>query len=155
MSGRRLETDGSAFEARDAWGAQSGMALCYFFALNGEAASLGDRGDRRAALEPGESLAEISEARLAELLNGAAPLTETERRFETSRGDHWLAQNIGPVWAEGVAAGLTGILFTALDGSGERLRTSGGPIVELARERLLELLTEARGGDDPGSQTPQ
>ena len=137
--GRRLVVDGSAFDAFDAWSGSGGLVLCYFVALDGEVIASTDRDDRRAALEPDEELADLSEERLAELLVAGVPLTGTERRFETPDGGCWLAQNIGPVWAEGVAAGLTGVLFTDLAGSAERRRVAGGPIAAMSGDDLLGL----------------
>ena len=163
--GRRIEKGGSAYEAHAAWSAADGTTLCYFAALEDESGR-GDRADRRALLESGESLSDLDDDRLGELLAEGAPLTATERRLETPDGGRWLAQSTGPVWAEGVAAGLTGVLFTDLRGSGERHRVGSGPIAGLAEDRLLRLWDEARamsaeatdepdGEEEAAPQTPQ
>ncbi len=152
---RRLAVDGAAYEALDAWSSASGLTLCYFRALDGESAETIDRGDRRAALEADEDLSETNEERLAELLGTGSPLTETERRIDTPDGGSWLVQSMGPVWAEGVAAGLTGVMFTDLTGSAPRVRVAGGPIVPLSTDELLALWAESLREPDPHSQTPQ
>ena len=141
---RRLEVAGTVYEAFAAWTSAGGLTLCYFMALGDESAGTVDRNDRRAVLEPAGDLAELSEGRLLELLAAAVPLTETERRFETPGDGSWLAQNVGPVWAEGVAAGLTGILFSDLAGSAERRQVAGGPIADLSEAELIELWTDSQ-----------
>jgi hypothetical protein len=148
-AGRRLTVDGSAYEVFDAWSSLGGLVLCYFAVSDGEAVEMTDRGDRRAALEPDEKLADLSEDRLVELLAKGAPLTATERRFETPDEGCWLAQNIGPVWAEGVAAGLTGILFTDLAGSAGRRQVAGGPIAAMSGDDLLGLWAEPQRDSEP------
>jgi len=138
--GRRLTVEGAEYEVFDAWSSAGGLVLCYFLAL-GRAAT--DRSDRRAALEPGEQLAALDEARLIELLATGAPLTDTERRMTTPDGGCWLAQNIGPVWAEAAAAGLTGVLFTDLTGSDRRHRIAADSIASMSPDRLAGLWTES------------
>lgn len=145
-AGRRLTVDGSVYDAFAAWSSRGGLVLCYFVALDGDGVPQSDRDDRRALLGPEEEFAGLSEARLAELLATAAPLTVTERRFETPDEGCWLAQNIGPVWAEAVAAGLTGVLFTDLAGSVERRQAAAGSIAAMSVDDLLALWTETSSG---------
>jgi hypothetical protein len=148
---RRLVHDDRKYEARVPWRSSSGLGLCFFVALDSEVPAEADRADRRAALERGQNLDSMSDAELAERLETGSVLTNTERRFEAPDGESWLAQNIGPVWAEGAAAGLTGVLFTSLSGSGQRWRTAAGHIGALRASELVGLLNEARS--EP--QTPQ
>lgn len=148
---RRLTVAGRTWRVVEAWRGSSGWGLAYFVALDAEDPSSDDRLDRRAVLEPEEDLAALDEADLAGRVEGGAGLTSTERRIVDDDGRPWLVQSRGPVWAEGeVAAGLTSLLFTALDGPAERVPAEGGhagrtdPAV--LRERLREALTPPADG---------
>lgn len=125
---RVVKAGAGSFRAVEAWrGEASGGGLCYFVALDEGEAADDDRRDRRAALAPDQRLEELSDRELAGLLEAAAPLTNTERRFRAPDGRLWLAQNVGPVWADrDPARGTTGLLFTALEGARERLRAPDG-----------------------------
>lgn len=127
---REFDADGDRWRAVEAWRSGGGLGLLYFLPL-GDATSEGagdaavhedDRRDRRALLEADESLAELSEEDLAARLAEATPLTETEWRFRAPDERLWLAQSVGPVWADDVASGLTGLRFTSLEGERRRLR---------------------------------
>lgn len=151
---RVVEADGEAWRASVLWRAADGSALCYFRPA-GDAAS--GREDRRARLPAGRSLEEMDPEAVLELLEAAAPLTATERRFRAPDGREWLAQNVGPVWAEEDAAeGATGILFTSLDGSAERLESGGGHVGRMTEEALADAWRRAAGreggdeGEEPG-----
>ncbi len=142
---RVVEADGKSWRAIEAWRGRAGHGLCYFLALDDEAPMAEDRADRRAVLEPGERLLALPDERLVVLLEESVPLTDTERRFADPDGRVWLAQNIGPVWAEGgVASGLTGVLFTSLEGPLERGSRPSGHLRELSARELRELLDSAR-----------
>lgn len=118
--------------AREAWRGASGHGLLYLRVEDGSVEE-----DRRAVLEPGESLEAASEERLAELWRDAAPLTVTERRFRAPDGRWWLAQSVGPVWSEeGGAAGLSELLFTSLEGAAERFAVPDGHAGRLDQEEL-------------------
>lgn len=134
---RSLEADGRTWRVVEAWRAESGLALAYFLPLeeDGEVRP-DDRADRRAALETGESLEDLPADTLRARLGEATPLTATERRFRAPDGRLWLVQSVGPVWAEGTASGLTGLLFTALEGAGERARSGGGHAGEMSAGEL-------------------
>lgn len=146
---RAVEAGGGRFRAVEAWrGEASGRGLCYFVALEGGEAAADDRRDRRAALGPDQRLEELSDRELEELLEEAAPLTETERRFRAPDGRLWLAQSVGPVWAEREPArGTTGLLFTALEGARERLRAQDGHAGRADLGELERRWRQATGAD--------
>lgn len=148
---RRFRADGIPWRATVAWRAEDGSGLCYFRAAE-EGADHAEEGtgDRRARLSANRSLGDLTEEELEELLAGAAPLTATERRFAAPDGREWLAQNIGPVWAEEEAAeGATGVLFTALDGALDRARTGGGHVDRMSDDRLEAAWRRATGWKTP------
>lgn len=142
---REVEGREGPWIALEAWRGRDGRGLCYFLRISDGGPVGDDRLDRRAVLEPGTTLEEATAAELADLLRGAAPLTPTERRFADARGELWLAQNVGPVWAgREVATGLTGVLFTRLTGR-ERVRASapGGHVEGMGEDDLRSRLARA------------
>lgn len=147
-AGRTVEREGDAYLAVEAWRGASRHGLCYFVKLEvpgGAAPDPDDGGDRRAPLAPTERLDELSEQRLDELLDGAVPLTVTERRFEAPDGRLWLAQSVGPVWAEsGVAEGTTAVLFTSLQGPRVRVEAEGGHVGRAETGELVAAWRRAR-----------
>ncbi len=146
---RRVETREQAWLISEAWRGQSGWGVAYFVALGSEAPLEDDRQDRRALLEPGAGIAGLEDAELGRLLEDAAGLTSTERRFRGPGGRLWLAQSRGPVWADGgVAAGLTGLLFTSLEGPVERIEGPYGQAGDLDGEALASRLGAARAAPD-------
>lgn len=150
--GRTLETPEGRWLALEAWRARSGHGLLYFLPLEDEAPAAADRGDRRAALDPGRELADLETAELEELLAGARPLTGTERRLVDRDGAVWLVQSSGPVWAEGeTAEGLTGLVFTRLTGPEERVTAPGGHAGRTSTEELLVRLGRARAEAGAGA----
>lgn len=171
---REVEGDDGRWIALEAWRGRDGRGLCYFLAASddrpgGDGPDDGDgpggdhrpgaddRRDRRAILEAGASFEGAAAAELKALLREAAALTATERRFADARGELWLAQNVGPVWAEGdVAAGLTGILFTRLTGR-DRVRVSapGGHVGGMGEDDLRSHLRRAlRRREASGEEAP-
>ena len=135
----------------EAWRGPGGHGLLYFLPLDDGDPAADDRLDVRSALAPDEGLRELDDEELARRRGDAAPLTGTERRFEAPDGGTWLAQSIGPVWAdEDIAAGLTGILFTRLDGPRRRLTGSGGHVGRLGPEELHRRWREAAAEGDDG-----
>lgn len=144
-SSRVVESGEGPFRALVAWrGRASDRALLYFLALDADAPDPDDRRDRRAPLGPGREPGDLSEEDLLELLAEAAPLTGTERRFRAPDGRLWLAQSIGPVWAdEEPAEGSTGLLFTSLEGASERLRAPGAHAGALEEAELADLWRRA------------
>lgn len=150
---RVVESGKGAFRAVVAWrGRASDRGLLYFVALDGEEPDPDDRRDRRALLEPGRDLADLSDGELRERVEDGAPLTGTERRFRAPDGRLWLAQSIGPVWAdEDPAEGSTGLLLTSLERAHERLRAPGANAGELGDDELAGLWRRAgNDGDDGG-----
>lgn len=149
---RILEAEGRRWRAVEAWRAGSGLGLLYFLPLDGEDVAEDDREDRRAALEPDETVGGLDEEELRERLGRATALTVTERRFRAPDGRPWLAQSVGPVWADGVASGLTGLLFTALEGAAERASVDGGHAGEMSEGELADRWRRAveTSGEDDG-----
>lgn len=154
-SARVVESGEGAFRAVVAWrGRSSDRGLLYFVALEGEGPDPDDRRDRRALLEPGRALADLSDGELRERLEEGAPLTDTERRFRAPDGRLWLAQSIGPVWAadEDPAEGSTGLLLTSLEGPHERLRAPGAHAGQLEEDELADLWRAAGAAGDDGEE---
>lgn len=153
---RTVEREGRAYVALEAWRGGSGEGLCYFVQLDGPGGEPveEDDGDLRAPLGPDEDLRVLSEDRLAELLEGATPLTVTERRFRAPDGRLWLAQSVGPVWAEdGVAEGITGVKFTSLQGPLDRVEAAGGHVGRMGRGALVAAWRRARDAGAPTEET--
>lgn len=149
---REVEAGDARYRAVVAWrGRTSGLGLLYFLAMDGDAPHPDDRGDRRAPLDPGRSLDDIPEEELAEALEGGTPLTGTERRFRAPDGRLWLAQGVGPVWAdEDPAEGSTGLLLTALEGPVRRLEAEGGHPGRMDEGELSDAWRRAAPAEDDG-----
>lgn len=153
---RYVEHGGRSYLALEAWRGASGEGLCYFVPVAApDGAPLeDDEGDRRAPLGPEEGLHDLPRRRLVELLEGAAPLTVTERRFRAPDGRLWLAQSAGPVWAEdGVAEGATGVRFTSLEGPRERVEGEGGHVGRMGTGALVAAWRRARDAVAPPQET--
>lgn len=149
---RTVEREGDAYLAVEAWRGAAHHGLCYFVKLEtpGGAPDPDDAGDRRAPLAPSERLDELPERRLDELLDEAVSLTVTERRFEAPDGRLWLAQSVGPVWAEsGVAEGATAVLFTSLQGPRVRVEAEGGHVGRAETGELVAAWRRAREAAEP------
>lgn len=155
-----LEADGRRWRCVEAWRAQHGPGLLYFLPLEEDGEVAGDdREDRRAALAADETLDALGSDELRERLERGTPLTVTERRFRAPDGRAWLAQSVGPVWADDVASGLTGLLFTALEGPQLRERTGGGHVGEMSASELARRWRRAvegpeEEGDDVDAAAP-
>lgn len=153
---RDVQSEAGRYRAVEAWRSSDGHGLCYFLPLEpeGSAVAPDDRGDRRAALDPSEALDSLTSGELTALLEEAVPLTPTERRFRAPDGRLWLGQSEGPVWAEGggAAEGLTGVLFTSLEGAARRGRSDGGHVGRMSEEELREAWTRAFDTDDGGAE---
>lgn len=148
---REVRTGGVAYRALEAWRGAGGHGLCYFLALEDGAPARDDRRDLRAALQPGERLTELQEGEVRAWAEGGRPLTDTERRFQDAVGTTWLAQNVGPVWAEsGAAEGATGILFTSLGGPWRRAEAPGPHVGSLEEDELRERLRAALAAGEHG-----
>lgn len=151
---RQVDSDGEPWRVTVAWRGADGSGLCYFRPADDETS---DREDRRARIPGDCDLGGMDTGELVELLEESAPLTRTERRFRAPDGRDWLAQNIGPVWAdEEAAAGAQGVLFTALDGPGDRVRAAGGHVARMSVAELEDVWRRAvetdaggKGGEDP------
>lgn len=134
---REVTADGARWRALVARRGPSGHALVYFLPLVGEGPADDDRRDRRAGLSPGRELSGLDEEEVRDALAGGTELTATERRFRAPDGRLWLAQSVGPVWADdGVAEGLTGLVFTSLEGPPERLAAEGGHAGRMSESEL-------------------
>ena len=115
---REFEVDQRAWAAIDAWRDSGDLGLCYMVPLEDGDPVRDDREDRRSTLEPGQLLRDLEAAALDTLWSAGVPLTETERRLVDPDNHLWLAQNTGPVWAEGGGASdATGVLFRCLSAS--------------------------------------
>ena len=100
---RPVTIEGASWTLFDAGRASSGIGLGYFAA--GQDAGR----DRRVELDPGTDVSALDDDAVAELWARGYGLTVTERRFTDDEGVIWLAQSVGPVWADGgVAAGIIG-----------------------------------------------
>lgn len=138
--------EGRSWRLIDAGRAPSGLGLGYFLPADG------GEGDRRVALEPDAGVASLSGEALETLWQGAAPLTATERRFEDAGGDVWLAQSVGPVWAEaGTAADAVGIRLRCLTSVRPPVSRTGLTPATLSNAELVEL---AGPDPDPGRDEP-
>lgn len=149
---RRVTGPDGTYLATVAWRREaSGYGLLYLIALDGDEPRSDDGGDRRVLLEPGSDPAEWSDGDLRRRAEEASPLTGTERRFRAPDGRLWLAQSVGPVWAdEDPAEGSTGVVFTALEGRFERLRGPGVHVGEASAGELAEWWRRAGSGGDDG-----
>lgn len=156
---RTFERDGERWRAIDAWRGTGGLGLLYFLRLDGDRPLDDDRADLRGVLEPGARIEEASAERLAELLDPARPLTETERRIVDATGDLWLVQNTGPVWAEQeAAADTTGVRFRPLTRDGPTIAVPGAHVRDLTPDHLVRRLERelaARKGELPGRARPR
>jgi hypothetical protein len=142
---RRLSVADREWRVSEAWRGASGWGVAYFLCLGAEGPDPDDRLDRKALLPPDARLDSLSDEELVALHASAAGLTSTERRFADAEGRAWLAQGRGPVWAEAdVAAGLTGLLFTALEGPAERVAVADGRAAHLTDSELRARLIVAR-----------
>lgn len=150
---REFTSDGDRWRASVARRGASGHALVYFVPLEGEDPADDDRRDRRTGLDPGRELSDLDVGALRTRLEGGTALTDTERRFRAPDGRLWLAQNVGPVWAEeDVAEAATGLVFTSLEGQDERLVAGDGHV---GRMSPSDLAARWRGADseDDGDRT--
>lgn len=154
---RIVEDDEGRWRAVEAWRGRGGVALLYFLRLDDGEVREDDGDDRRACLAADERLDGLTDGELRERLAAGTRLTGTERRFRAPDGAPWLAQSVGPVWAEGgVAEGLTGVVFTALEGPGRRLSGDGGHVGEMEEGDLLAGWRAAHGpGEEPPETEPE
>ena len=137
MTGRpRVEVtvEGESMVLVEAARSASGLGLGYFLSPDR------DR-DRRVALDPGTTVGGLDPASIERLWSEAAPLTVTERRFDTPDGDAWLAQSVGPVWGDGAAAGLTGVRISCLTSSRRPIERAGIALESLDDDDLARLAT--------------
>lgn len=118
--------DGASWTMYEAARAPSGLRLGYFVCDDPDVA------DRRTALPAGLALSDLDDEAFRELWEAGRPLTPTERRVVDGNGAIWLAQSMGPVWAEG---------GSAADTVGLRLRciSAHRPVAELKGATLSEL----------------
>lgn len=93
--------DGASWTLYEAARAPSGLGLGYFVCDDPEVA------DRRTALPAGLALSDLDDESFRALWGAGRPLTRTERRLVDGGGAIWLAQSMGPVWAEGGSAADT------------------------------------------------
>jgi hypothetical protein len=143
---REFDVDQDRWLAIDAWRDTGDLGLCYFVPLERGTPAADDRNDRRATLEPGQTLSDLDLEDLAALWSAGVGLTDTERRFAGPDDTLWLARNTGPVWAEGSAASdSTGALLRCLSAARADVEASPvGPIRDEPYDRLSELLARTK-----------
>lgn len=152
---REFTSDGDRWRACVALRGRGGHGLVYFAPLEGDDVDEDDGRDRRIPLAPGRELSDLEPGDLRAGLRDGTPLTGTERRIRAPDGRLWLVQSVGPVWADrGVAEGLTGLVFTSLEGPPERRTVAGGHAGRMSAEELSERWRAAGEADGDGAGPP-
>ena len=129
---RRGRIDGVPWTLFDAGRTASGLGLGYFVRDD-----LGG-GDRRAALAPEIRVAELDDEVFQRLWETGRPLTATERRLVDGNGAAWLAQSVGPAWADGgTAAGAVGVRLRCLSAERPCLVLNGVVLADTSDADLL------------------
>ncbi len=132
---RSGQVEGVAWQLFDAWRATSRLGLGYFIRE--------DRapGDRKVELRPGESVSDLDDAGFEELWGRAHELTPSERRVVDEEGAVWLAQGMGPVWAEGgAAANAIGFRLRCISADRRIVERKGKAPNEVSEAELIEAL---------------
>ena len=131
-SSRRGRIDDVSWTLFDAGRTASGLGLGYFVRDDAGA------GDRRAALAPETRIAELDDGDFQRLWETGRPLTATERRLVDDDGAVWLAQSVGPVWADGgTAAGAVGVRLRCLSAERPVVVLNGVVLAETPDADLL------------------
>ena len=124
--------DGAEWTLYDAARAPSGLGLGYFVCDDPEVA------DRRAALPAGLALSDLDDEAFRALWEAGRPLTATERRVVDGSGAVWLAQGMGPVWAEGgSAAGTTGLRLRCISAHRPVVELNGATLSGMSDAELI------------------
>ena len=132
--------DGASWTLYDAGRAPSGLGLGYFVCGDPEVA------DRRAALPAGQALSDLDDEAFRALWEAGRPLTSTERRIVDGSGAIWLAQGMGPVWAEGgSAAGTTGLRLRCISDHRPAVELNGAALSGMSDAELVARLGASEG----------
>jgi hypothetical protein len=135
-----IEISGGRWVLFDAGRSPSGLGLGYF-AERTRSGWAGSETDRRVVLEPGEEVASLDEGRIRELWESGTPLTTTERRFVDDEGDLWLAQGVGPAWADrGTAEAAVGTRVRCVSSVATVIMVAGRGPADLSAEDLVGLV---------------
>ena len=137
--------EGVSWTLHDAGRAPSGLGLGYFVCDDAEVA------DRRTALPAGVDVRGLDDEAFRALWEAGRELTCTERRIVDPHGLVWLAQSVGPVWAEGgTAAGTLGVRLRCVSAERPVLELNGVTLSEVADADLIAR-AGALGGVTPSS----
>ena len=132
--------DGAVWTLYDVGRAPSGLGLGYF--VSDDSAME----DRRAALPAGLVPADLDDETFRALWEAGRGLTSTERRVVDGSGTIWLAQSVGPVWAEGgSAAGTVGVRLRCVSADGPVVELNGAKLSEMSDEDLIARIDAPEG----------
>ncbi len=132
--------EGVSWTLHDAGRAPSGLGLGYFVCDDAEVA------DRRTALPAGLGVPDLDDEAFGALWEAGRELTCTERRIVDPHGMVWLAQSVGPVWAEGgTAAGTLGVRLRCVSAERPVLELNGVTLAELSDAELIARVGELEG----------
>ena len=124
--------DGASWTLYEAARAPSGLGLGYFVCDDPEVE------DRRTALPAGLALSHLDDEAFRELWEAGRPLTPTERRVVDADGAIWLAQSMGPVWAEGgSAANTVGLRLRCISAHRPAVELNGATLSEMSDAELI------------------
>jgi len=124
--------DGAAWTLYDAARAPSGLGLGYFVCDDPKMA------DRRTTLPAGLAVADLDDEAFRALWEAGRPLTPTERRVVDGSGAIWLAQSMGPVWAEGgSAADTVGVRLCCISAHRPAVELNGATLSEMSDAELI------------------
>lgn len=132
--------DGASWTLYEAARAPSGLGLGYFVCDGPQMA------DRRTALPAGLALADLDDEAFRALWEAGRPLTPTERRVVDGSGAIWLAQSMGPVWAEGgSAADTVGLRLCCISAHRPAVELNGATLSEMSDAELIARLGAPEG----------
>lgn len=124
--------DGASWTLYEAARGPSGLGLGYFVCDDPTVA------DRRTALPAGLALSDLDDEAFGALWEAGRPLTPTERRVVDGSGAIWLAQSMGPVWAEGgSAAGTVGLRLCCISAQRAVVELHGATLSEISDAELI------------------
>lgn len=124
--------EGAVWTLYDAGRASSGLGLGYFVCDDSRME------DRRAVLPAGLVLPDLDDEAFRALWEAGRGLTPTERRVVDGSGAIWLAQSVGPVWAEGgVAAGTVGVRLRCISADSPVVEWNGATLSGLSDADLI------------------
>ncbi len=132
--------EGASWTVYEAARARSGLGLGYFVCDDPEVA------DRRTALPAGLALSDLDDEAFHALWEAGRPLTPTERRVVDGNGAIWLAQSMGPVWAEGGrAADAVGLRLCCISAHRPVVELNGATLSEMSDAELIARVAPPEG----------